>query len=190
VLKKFFPVVVILAGLAFVVGGFYAYNRGDDAEQEVRDELVAQNIVTPEDASIPNEQVDDPETARSMADIIDTHQRESSGGLVYAEMGRFALADDPEDPAGTNNEDEALVGDNGKPVPNPARNTALTASNLRTSLFSSIMAFNVAELVKGIGIFISVSGILIAGIGVALAGMAFPGFGHRLHVDDTVSRAD
>jgi hypothetical protein len=39
-------------------------------------------------------------------------------------------------PAGTSNEDEAVIGSDGRPVPNNARNTAFQASALRTSLFT------------------------------------------------------
>jgi hypothetical protein len=107
-------------------------------------------FVTPEDASIPNATVNDEATAESMAEIIDQHAGESTGGLTYAEMGRFATADG--DPAGTNDESEALTDENGNPVPNPLRNVAFQASALQTSLYTSVMAFNVAKLVIGLGI--------------------------------------
>ena len=47
------------------------------------------------------------------------HALESSGGLTYAQMGRFLAADDPENPAGTSDEAAALTDEEGNPVPNP-----------------------------------------------------------------------
>lgn len=123
--------------------------------------------------------VDDIATARSMADIIEHHAHESTGGLTYSEMGRFMTPDG--DPAGTNVESEAVVGDNGQPVANPLRNVAFQAATLRTSLFSSIMAFEVSTLVIGIGALLVALGVSAGGVGVALAGLALPGLAARFH---------
>jgi hypothetical protein len=179
--KKLFPILLMALGVAFLAAGGYATYRGFDARDQVREELIAQNITTPEDASIPNERVDDVATARSMAEIINTHALESSEGLTYAEMGRFATPDG--DPAGTSNEAEALIGSDGRPVANNARNTAFQASALRTSLYSSVMAFEVSTLVIGVGALLFVLGVAVGGVGVALAGLALPRFAKRFHVE-------
>jgi len=186
-MKKVFPIALMVLGLVFIGAGAYASLRGFDARDQVREELVAQNIVTTEDASIPNRLVDDPETAASMAAIIDVHAREAGGGLTYAEMGRFVSAANPDDPAGTSNPDEALIGNNGQPVPNAARNTALTAANLRTSLYTSVLAFNVADLVIGLGVVVGALGLAVGGLGVALAGLAIPAAARRFHVQPVAS---
>ena len=180
-LKKAFPVALIVLGLVFVAGGGYTVYRGLDAKDQVRTELIAQNITTPEDASIPNVRVDDAASARSMADIIDVHARESAGGLTFAEMGRFMAANG--DIAGTSNADEALTDDSGKPVPNALRNTAFQASALRTSLYTSVMAFEVSTLVLGLGVLILVLGFAVAGLGVALGGLVIPSLAKKVHVD-------
>jgi hypothetical protein len=182
-MKKVFPIALIVFGLVFVGAGAYTIYRGFDARAQVENELAAQNIVTPEDASIPNAVVDDPETAVAMAEIINVHAMESSGGLTYAEMGRFVSAENPDDPAGTSNPDEALIGDNGQPVPNSARTTALTAANLRTSLYTSVLAFNVSNLVVGLGAMIVVLGVAVGGLGVALAGMVIPSLARKFNVE-------
>jgi hypothetical protein len=179
--KKAFPIALMLLGLVFVGAGIYTANRGFDAEDQVRDELLAQNITTPEDASIPNARVRNVSTAQAMADIIDHHARESSGGLTYSEMGRFMTPDG--DPAGTSNPEEAVIGADGNPVANPLRNTAFQASALRTSLYTSIMAFNVADLVVGLGLMIGVLGLAVGGVGVALGGLAIPTLARKVHVD-------
>ena len=116
---------------------------------------MAQDIVTPEDASLPNRQVTDAATARSMADVIEKHALEATGGKTYSQLDR---------------ED-------------PRRDTAFSASTLRASLYTSIMAFNVADLVVGIGVLILALGVAIGGVGVALAGLAIPRFAKKVHVE-------
>lgn len=180
-IRKLFPISLILLGVVFLGAGVYTVTRGFDAKDQVRTELLAQNIVTPEDASIPNARVDSVSTARSMAAIIDVHARESADGLTYSEMGRFLSKDGGA--AGTNVEDQAVLDGNGRPVANPLRNTAFQASSLRTSLFSSVMAFEVSTLVTGLGLMILVLGLAVGGLGVALAGLAIPSLGRKLHVE-------
>ena len=180
-MKKLFPILLGVLGAAFLAGGAYATARGFDARDQVRDELVAQDITTPDDASIPGVRVDDVATARSMAEIIDHHARESTDGLTYAEMGRFMTPDG--DPAGTNDESAAVVGGDGRPVANPMRNVAFQASALRTSLYSSVMAFEVSTLVIGIGALLMALGFAIGGVGVALAALALPSLAHWFHVE-------
>ena len=160
-MKKLFPAALIVMGLVFLVAGGYTANRGFEAKEMVRDELIAQRITTPEDASIPNARVDSPATAKSMADIIDKHALEATGGKTYSEMDR----DDPK------------------------RGTAFQASALRTSLYTSVMAFNVGDLVIGLGALIAVLGIAIGGVGVALEGLVVPALARRLHVTPVATAA-
>src|SRR5687767_12036258 len=56
-MKKAFPIILMLVGVVFLGAGVYTIGRGFDAKDQVKSELEAQNIVTPEDASIPNTQV-------------------------------------------------------------------------------------------------------------------------------------
>ena len=154
-MKKAFPIALIVLGVVFLGAGAYTVNRGFDAKDMVRDELVAQRITTPADASIPNARVDDPATAKSMADVIEKHSLAITGGKTYSEMERT----------------------------DPLRNTAFQASTLRTSLYTSVMAFNVADLVLGIGALLAALGLAVGGLGVALAGLAIPSFARRLHVE-------
>ena len=179
VMKKLFPIALMVLGLVFLGAGVYTVNRGFDAKDQVREELIAQNIVTPDDASIPNTRVDDVATARSMSDIIDVHALEATDGRTYSEMGRFLATD------GGDTDDVALAvtGADGKPVSNPLRNTAFQASSLRTSLYTSVMAFEVGNLVIGLGFMVLVLGVAVGGLGVALAGLAIPAFGRKLHVE-------
>ena len=184
-MKKAFPLALIVLGLVFMVASAYTIGRGYDAKNLVRDELVAQNIVTPDDASIPGVRVDSVKTAQSMANIIEKHALESTGGLTYAEMGRFATPDG--DPAGTSDETKALVGADGRPVQNPLRNVAFQSATLQTSLYTSIMAFNVADLVMGLGLMIGVLGLAVGGLGVALGGLVMPSLAKKLHVEPVLA---
>jgi hypothetical protein len=107
----------------------------------------------------------DATTARAMADVIAKHAAEITGGKSYAETGRYPTADGKGD---TCDEALAMKDPEGNPVPNPIRDLALTASNLRTGLYASIMAFNVADLVIGLGLAIAVIGLAFGGIGIYL----------------------
>ena len=178
-MKKAFPIVLMTLGVVFLGAGAYTINRGFDARDQVRDELVAQRITTPADARIPNARVDDPSTARAMADVIEVHALEATDGRTYAEMGRYLAVTGGD----TNDEAQALKGADGKPVANPLRNVAFQASSLRTSLYTSVMAFNVSDLVVGLGLMIGVLGLAVGGLGVALGGLAIPALGRRFHVD-------
>jgi len=180
-MKKAFPILLIVLGVVFLGAGVYTVNRGLDAKDQVHDELVAQAITTPPDASIPGVQVDSVRTARSMANIIDHHSREAASGLTYSEMGRFMAANG--DPAGTSDETAALMGADGKPVANALRNTAFQASALRTSLYTSVMAFEISNLVIGLGLMILVLGFAVGGLGVALGGLVIPSLAKKVHVD-------
>ncbi|HEX7165994.1 MAG TPA: hypothetical protein VF230_03340 [Acidimicrobiales bacterium] len=183
-MKKAFPIALMVLGLVFVAGGGYAVFRGLDAKEQVRDELVAQNITLPEDAkelvgATPGARVDDANTAEQMAEIIGIHANESTDGKTYAELGRY-LATGGGD---TNDAEAAVKGSDGRPVANPIRNVAFQASSLRTSLYTSVMAFNVADLVMGLGLMIGVTGLAVGGLGFALAGLAFPALARRVHVE-------
>jgi hypothetical protein len=186
-MKKLFPLSLILIGIVFLGAGAYTVSRGFDAKDQVRAELLAQDITTTPDAAIPNARVKSAATAEAMADIIDVHAREATGGLTYSEMGRFLAANG--DAGGTNDEKAAVLGNDGKPVANPMRNVAFQASSLRTSLYTSVMAFNVADLVVGLGAMILVLGVAVGGMGFALAGLAFPALAKKVHVEPIAAHA-
>ena len=181
------PYVAIVLGVVTILAGVFAILQGADAKSDVRDKLAAQSITLTDDAgeivpgAEPGALVDDPEAAEAMAEIINAHALESTNGLTYAEMGRFATEDG--DPAGTNDEEEAATGPNGQPLPNPARNTAFQAAALQTSLYSSFMGFKVADFVQGFGLFA-----IAVGIFMIFAGVAFRGAAHILFAEDGASR--
>ena len=116
-LRKLASVAAILLGVLMIVGGAATWFT-------VRAELDEQNIVTPDDACLPERQVLGPFTAYCQAEIIDQHAREATGGLTFAELER----DDPR------------------------RETAMNASFLRASLYTSVVAFGVAAMAAAMGL--------------------------------------
>ena len=174
---RLFPKMVIVVGIAFALAGLVVAGAGVYIRSFVGQQLAAQHITTPEDASIPNAPVDGIATALSMADIIQHHAADSSKGLSYAQMGRFAV--ESGDPAGTNTADAALKDANGKPVANQARNTQLTAAGLVTALSLSAMAIGAAYGAIALGLGFTVLGIVVAGLGYALLGLITPEVAQR-----------
>lgn len=87
--------------------------------------LAEQNITTPGDANcLPEREVRGPFTAYCQADIIQEHALEATGGQTFAELDR---------------ED-------------PLRETAMNASFLQASLFTSVLAFGVSAMAMGMGV--------------------------------------
>ena len=165
-MKKAVAVALVGLGISFLGAGAYAVDRGLDAKAQVRAELSAQNIRTPADAAVPNTPVRDVETATAMADIVDFHARKAAKGLSFAEMGRFVARSG--DPAGTSVEADAVRGPDGQPVRNPLRTVAFESSAVRTGLFTTVMAFNVADLVVGLGAMTLALGLAFSAVGVVL----------------------
>ena len=91
----------------------------------VQDQLSEAQITVAEDADfLAGDEVDGPFSAYAQAQIIDKHALEATGGKTYAELDR---------------ED-------------PLRETAMSASFLRASLFTSVVAFGVAAMAMGLGV--------------------------------------
>jgi hypothetical protein len=91
----------------------------------VQDQLAAENIVVSDDAEfLAGDEVDGPFSAYAQADVINKHALEATGGKTYAELEQ----DDP------------------------TRETAMSASFLRASLFTSVVAFGVALMAAAIGV--------------------------------------
>ena len=174
---RLFPKLVIIIGIVFGIAGLVTAGAGIYVQSFVTQQLSSQNITTPDDASIPNTPVTDIATALSMAEIIQHHAASSSGGLTYAQMGRFAVEDG--NPAGTSDASLALLDAAGNPVPNQARNTQLTAAGLVTSLSLSAMAIGVSYGVIALGIGFVLLGVIIAGLGYALLGLITPKVAER-----------
>ena len=138
-LFKTSAVLATVAGLILVLGGvwgvYFTYQN-----------IVAEKIVTPEDASLPGEMVRGPLTLKSQADIIRHHTLNMTGGKTYAEMPRMI---EKLDASGV-----AVVDAEGKPVmvPNDARNMWITATTLTTALHLGILTYGFSAIVILLGL--------------------------------------
>jgi hypothetical protein len=91
----------------------------------VRNELSDEQITVSQDAShFAGDAVDGPFTAYAQADAIKQHALEAGGGKTYAQL----------------------------PQDDPKRDTVMTASFLRASLYTSVVSFGVAFFAFGMGI--------------------------------------
>jgi len=100
----------------------------------VQDQLEDEQITVSEDADhFGGDPVDGPFTAYAQANTIEKHALEASDGLTYAEL----------------------------PQDDPRRDTVMTASFLRASLFTSIVSFGVAAFAFGVGIVLVLIGVAL-----------------------------
>lgn len=153
--RHWFWIAPIVLGVVFIGGGAYMIREGQTANDEVKTALVRENITTSDDASLPGVRVDSAATAKSQAAVIEKHALESADGDTYSTVARYISADG----VGTTSvREEALLGPDGNPVANPARNTVFQSVALRTSLNMAVMGFKVSELVMGLGLFMIVLG--------------------------------
>ena len=180
----------LAAGVVLIIFGIASLAISIDAGMTVKDELSAEKIVgspdmSPEgiapgveeagledvveipDCDVAEEEIDTGNEARCFSQYMRIHALESSGGLTYAEMGRFVSADDPSDPAGTSDEAAALKDESGKPVSNAARNTWVTETALSTALNMSYMASQISLFGVVVGI-----ALVLAGIGFLILALA------------------
>jgi len=157
--RHWFWITPVLLGIAFIGGGLYMVSEGRATKDEVRDALVSENITTSQDASIPGVLVDDADTAKSQAAVINKHALEAADGETYATVGRYIAADGV---STTSDSELALLDPEGKPVANPVRNTIFQGVALRTSLNLAVMGFKVSDLVIGLGFFMVAMGAITA----------------------------
>jgi hypothetical protein len=178
-MRKLFEIGGIVAGLVLMIFGAVAIYLGVDGRTTVRDSLKQEQITfgAADDPAVAKfasewaeEQVKTGSQARAFAQVIHEHALEGTGGLTYAQMGRFLSADDPEDPAGTSDEAAALKDEEGNPVSNSARNTWVTATALSTALNVSYMAEQLAlfGIVVGVALLLSGIGFIVLALGGAL----------------------
>lgn len=167
-MRRFLELGGLLAGVTLIAFGAVAIYMGIDGRGTVRESIKQEQIVfgSVEDPAVArhasqwaDEQVLTGTQARAFSEVIREHALESSGGLTYAQMGRFVSASDPDDPAGTSNPAAALKDGNGNPVSNGTRNTWVTATALSTALNMSYMAEQLALFGIVVGVALLLSGI-------------------------------
>jgi hypothetical protein len=180
----------VIAGVLMVAFGVGALVMSVNARSTVGDELKNEQIVGSadmnptdiekamqeaklENVAVPScdvaeQAIETGGDARCFAQYMRIHALESSGGLTYAQMGRFLASSDPANPAGTSDEAAALKDDAGAPDANGARNTWVTETALSTALNVSYMAEQIAlfGLVVGIALLLSGIGFIILALAV------------------------
>jgi hypothetical protein len=168
--RKVFKYGGIAASIVLIVFGIGSIGIGIAGVDDVRDKLAQEKIVGTEDSSIPGQKVDTGSEAKAFADVMRKHALESSGGLTYAEMGRYVSAANPDDPAGTSDEEAAVKDESGNPVANGARDTWVTETALSTALNVAFFAERVAffSIAMGITLLLTGIGFLVLTLGGAL----------------------
>jgi hypothetical protein len=167
--------ILIVFGAVAIFLGVSGYTTTRDA---IRDEGIT--FGTADDPAVAKyadqwagQQVETGDQARAFAKVMREHTLESTGGLTYAEMGRFQSAAKPDDPAGTSDEAAAAKDESGQPVANGARNIWVTETALTTALNMSYMA-------EQLSVFGMVVGFALLLTGVGLVILAFAVFGTRV----------
>jgi hypothetical protein len=160
---------LIFFGVAVVVLGVwgFAFTR-DHIEREgitfgpIEDPAVAEHA-----EQWAGEPVDTGRKALAMAEIMREHTLSSTGGLTYAEMGRYQSAENPSDPVGTNDPEAAATDENGDPISNSARNIWVTETALATALDMGFMS----EMLSIFSIIVGIA-LLLTGIGLVILAKA------------------
>lgn len=128
-------------GTILIVLGLIFILAGGATYFMVSQELRNANVTVAEDADfLAGDTVDGPFSAYSQAMVIDRHALESTGGKTYAELDR---------------ED-------------PLRATAMNASFLRASLFTSVVSFGVATMAMGVGLAFILGGVGLRAVPAAV----------------------
>ena len=120
-----------IAAIITMIAGIILMVAGAGTWFTVQGNLADERITVSDDSPrYAGDQVDGPFTAFQEAQMIEKHYLESTGGKTYAELDR---------------ED-------------PTRETAMTASFLRASLFTSVVSFGVAAMAFGLGLVLLIAG--------------------------------
>lgn len=133
-LLRISSVLAVAAGIVFLIGGAwgicFTYNN-----------IVRENIVTPEDAAISGKPVRGPFTLKAQADIIREHTLRMTGGKTFAEMPRQIPQLDANG--------QAVLDGSGQPVmvANTARDIWITAITLITALNLGMLTYVFSGLI-------------------------------------------
>jgi len=198
-MRKFFEFGGVAAAAILVAFGIAAIVMGVNGRSTVHNSLGLERIVgTPDmtpaaikqeakDAGLPastklptvavaGKAINTGDRARAFASYMRIHALEATGGLAYAEMGRYtakpgAPANLTDGQGGTNDPKWALTDPKTKqPVDNGRRNVWVTETALTTALNTSYMAeqLSIFGIVVGVALLLSGLGFAILAIGGAL----------------------
>ena len=166
--------VLMFFGIAVIVLGIwgFAFTRDHIEREQITFGPASDPAVQEHAEQWAGEPVDTGRKALAMAEIMREHTLSSTGGLTYAEMGRYQSAENPSDPAGTNDEAAAAKDENGEPISNSARNIWVTETALATALDMGFMS----EMLSIFSIVVGVA-LLLTGIGLVILAKAVFGRG-------------
>ena len=167
-----------IAGAVLVIFGVVVIALGISGRSTVQSNLSQEKIVGSDDMTpalikvaadqaglvgvtlptcdVAGKSIDTGSEARCFAQYMRIHALEASGGLTYAELGRYATADGS--PKGTNDATAAVQAD-GRPVANAVRNTWVTETALGTALNMGYMAEQLSLFSIVIGVALLLTGI-------------------------------
>ena len=199
-MRKFFEIGGLVAAVVLIVFGAVAIVMGVNGRNTVNSSLANEYIVGSPDMtptaikaeakkagiysavkewptkSVADQKINTGDKARAFAGYMRIHALEASGGLTYAQMGRYLAK--PGTPAkftdghgGTSIDTYALLDPKTKqPVANGARNVWIDETALTTALNTSYMASQLGlfGIVVGIALLLSGFGFAILAIGGAL----------------------
>jgi hypothetical protein len=182
IMKRFFEMGGVIAGVLLAVFAIGAIAIGVAGRHEVRQNVAREAIVGSPDmtpsaikteaakaglknvdlptCSVANQSINTGDKAKCFASYMRIHTLEATGGLTYAEMGRFLDKNGKQ----TNDENAAAVDPKTKrPVENLARNIWVTETALTTALNTSFFAERVAlfSIVVGIALLFTGIGFLV-----------------------------
>ena len=197
-MRKAFEIGGLVAGAVLIVFGVVAIAMGVNGRNTVGNELKLQQIVGTLDMtpaaikaeaakaglknisfptqSVANLAISSGARARTFAQYMRIHTLEATGGLVYAQMGRYqALPNAPKSATdgrgGTSDPKYAVINPKTQqPTDNGLRNLWVTETALTTALNTSYMASQLAlfGIVVGVALLLSGFGFVILAIGGAL----------------------
>jgi ABC-type sugar transport system permease subunit len=129
---------VRILGIVVIVIGVVFLVAGVTTYVVVQNTLADEHITVSDDAAhFAGKPVKGPLTAYAQANAIEKHATEMAGGKTYSEL----------------------------PQDDPKRQTVMTASFLRASLFTSVVAFGVAVLVAALGVTLGLVGWALLKVG-------------------------
>ena len=162
--------VLIVFGIAVIALGIWGFNYTRDliARENITFGPIEDPAVAEHAPDWAGEPVDTGRKALAQAEIMREHTLSGTGGLTYAEMGRYQSGANPDDPAGTNDEAEAAKDENGEPISNSARNIWVTETALATALDMGFMSemLSIFSVVVGIALLLTGIGLVILAITV------------------------
>jgi hypothetical protein len=210
-MRKFFEIGGVVAAVVLIAFGITSIVVGLNGRDTVQSSLKQEQIVGSPDMtpagikaeaakaglpvdqlsfpsmSVAGKKIDTGDEARAFAGYMRIHALEATGGLTYAQMGRYVAKPGTPDKytdghGATSDEQYALVDPKTKqPVDNGARSLWVTETALATALNTSYMAERVSlfGIAMGAALLLAGIGFGILAVGGALEGKLAFGLGRR-----------